>query len=155
MKILTVCLGNICRSPLAEGLLQRAIERRGLDWTVDSAGTGAYHVGDPPDPRSIAVAKAHDLDIHQQRARRIRTTDLATYDLILAMDRSNYRNILSLTDNPEERAKVQLFLPYANPNASITEVPDPYWDDEGFEQVYQLLEHAADQLLDRLLQNPS
>ncbi|MCB0619215.1 MAG: low molecular weight phosphotyrosine protein phosphatase, partial [Saprospiraceae bacterium] len=88
MKILMVCLGNICRSPLAEGILKEKIKENGLPWEVDSAGTGSWHVGEPPDPRSVAVARAHGIDILDQRARQFRPADFRQFDLIFAMDAS-------------------------------------------------------------------
>lgn len=151
MKILAVCLGNICRSPLAEGLLRQEIEARGLDWTVDSAGTGNWHTGEQPDPRSIAVARTYGLDISQQRARQLSHGDLDEYDLILAMDESNYVNIRKLAKTPEQRAKIHRITAYAYPDRSPENVPDPYWDDDGFEHVYQMLRRAAAKVVDRAL----
>ena len=112
MKILMVCLGNICRSPLAEGILKNKLLERGLDWTVDSAGTGFWHIGEPPDPRSVSTAKKYGLDISRQRARQIRPADLKEYDLILAMDSSNYQDILRLADNGRQKSKVEMILNY-------------------------------------------
>ena len=142
MKILVVCLGNICRSPLAEGLLQRAADARDLPWTVDSAGTGDYHVGEAPDPRSVAVAARHGLDISQQRARQLTAADLDRYDLLLAMDAQNYQHIRRLATTDEQRDKVKLILNYTQPGRNAG-VPDPYWDDDGFLGVYRLLEEAC------------
>ena len=146
MKILMVCLGNICRSPLAEGILQNKANTQGLPWEVDSAGTGAYHVGEQPDPRSQAVARKHGLDINYQRARQFERSDLDKFDLIFAMDRSNYQNILRLTKTDEQRERVKLILEFTG--AGQTNVPDPYWDDNGFEHVYQLLNTACDRIVD-------
>ena len=142
MRVLTVCLGNICRSPLAHGLLQREVERRGLDWEVDSAGTGDYHVGDPPDPRSVATARARGIDISHQRARQLTPDDLARYDHVLVMDASNYQNARALARTPAERDKVQLIMNYDTPGRNA-QVPDPYWDDDGFTEVYEMLERAV------------
>ena len=150
MKILVVCLGNICRSPLAEGLLQREIEQRGLDWEVDSAGTGAWHVGEAPDRRSVVVARTHGLDITHQRARQIRPADLAEYDLILAMDESNKRNILALARSEEERAKVHTILDFTGIRPEDPNVPDPYYND-GFPDVYRLLEAATAKTVEKIL----
>lgn len=146
MKILMVCLGNICRSPLAEGILQAKADAQGLPWEVDSAGTGAYHVGELPDPRSQAVARKYGLDISDQRARQFKAADLDRFDLIFAMDRSNYQNILRLAKTEEQRQKVKLILEFTG--SGETNVPDPYWDDNGFEHVYQLLDTACDRILD-------
>jgi protein-tyrosine phosphatase len=145
MKVLMVCLGNICRSPLAEGILREKIQAHGLDWDVDSAGTGAYHIGEHPDPRSVAVARKHHLDISTQRARQFRTEDFDQFDLILVMDKSNYRNVVALARNPEQKGKVQLMLAYGEANRE--EVPDPYWDNNGFEQVYHLLDESCEALI--------
>lgn len=146
MRVLFVCLGNICRSPLAEGLLQQKIERQGLDWTIDSAGTGHWHVGEQPDPRSIDVARKHGLDITYQRARQFGQDDFDRFDLILTMDRTNYRNVLSMARTKEEQDKVKLVLGYLDSNID-RDVPDPYWDDDGFEKVYQLLDRVTDAIL--------
>lgn len=149
MKILMVCLGNICRSPLAEGILARKIKEMGLDWEVDSAGTGDWHIGEQPDPRSIQIADQNDLDIRYQRARQLRSDDLLRYDLILAMDSSNYQNILKLA--PEGTGhKVEMILNYVFPGENRS-VPDPYWDDDGFPRVFDLLDRATDHLIESCL----
>ncbi len=152
MKILMVCLGNICRSPLAHGLLEQKIEENGLKhWEVDSAGTASYHVGHPPDPRSIEVARHHGIDISQQRARQLKADDLQYYDLIFAMDSSNYQDILQLATTKEERNKVNLLLNEAYPSENRN-VPDPYYGGQsGFENVFQQLDLVTDKLLERLL----
>lgn len=146
MKILMVCLGNICRSPLAEGILQAKADALNLPWEVDSAGTGAYHVGELPDPRSRAVAKKYGIDISHQRARQFKAADFDRFDLIFAMDRSNYQNILRLAKTEQQRQRVKLILEFTGSNES--NVPDPYWDDNDFEHVYQLLDTACDRILD-------
>ncbi len=146
MKILMVCLGNICRSPLAEGILKAKVREHGLDWQVDSAGTSSWHVGELPDPRSIATARKHGIDITDQRARQLRPEDLDEYDLILAMDRSNLHDILRLARNDEQRRKVRLIMEFADPD-NAQDVPDPYWDDDGFEQVFHMLERAAEGII--------
>lgn len=145
MKILMVCLGNICRSPLAEGIMQGIIDDNQLPWEVDSAGTGSWHIGDPPDPRSIQTAKNHGLDIRHQRARQFTKADFETFDLILAMDQSNYENIVNLAGSSEQVEKVKLILDYDN--SLEREVPDPYWDDNGFEHVFQLLDKACNSII--------
>lgn len=142
MRILAVCLGNICRSPLAHGLFQREIDRRGLDWTVDSAGTGAYHRGDPPDPRSIQVASTHGIDISGQRARQLTAADLTRFDKVVVMDATNYRDARELARTDDERDKIELIMNYAEPGRN-GQVPDPYWDDDGFAGVYDMLERAV------------
>ncbi|MEL6941639.1 MAG: low molecular weight protein-tyrosine-phosphatase [Bacteroidota bacterium] len=141
-----VCLGNICRSPLAEGILKQKVAERQLNWEVDSAGTGAWHVGELPDPRSISTARKHSLDITDQRARQFQAKDLKEYDLILAMDVSNYRNILQLDQENLYKNKVKMIMNYLHPQGNIS-VPDPYWDDNGFEQVYEMLDKACEQLI--------
>ncbi|MEO0338011.1 MAG: low molecular weight protein-tyrosine-phosphatase [Bacteroidota bacterium] len=146
MKILCVCLGNICRSPLAEGILQAKVLERGLDWEIDSAGTGAYHIGDLPDPRSIRTARQKGIDITDQRARQIQAKDLKDFDLILTMDQSNYRNVLTLNQSGTLHTKVRPIMSFL-PNSPEQDVPDPYWDDNGFEQVYQMLDAATDALI--------
>ena len=148
MKVLMVCLGNICRSPLAHGILQRVIDERGLTgWTVDSAGTGGYHVGAGPDPRSVAEARRRGVDIADQRARRLEPGDLAGFDHVLVMDASNYQDALRLARNDGERAKVELIMNYADPGRN-GQVPDPYWDDDGFAGVYDMLERAVEGFVD-------
>ena len=146
MKILMVCLGNICRSPLAEGILQAKAESYKLPWQVDSAGTGAYHVGEKPDPRSRAVANKHGLDISHQRARQFKAEDLDRFDLIFAMDSQNLQNILRLASSEEQKQRVKLILEFTG--SDERNVPDPYWDDNGFEHVYQLLNTACDRIVD-------
>ena len=147
MKILMVCLGNICRSPLAEGIMEHKIHQNGLDWEVDSAGTGAWHAGELPDPRSIQVAKKNKLDITNQRARQFRDADLREFDLIYAMDSSNFRNILNKANSSEEEDKVKMIMNEVQPGYNQN-VPDPYWDNDGFEQVYQMLDEACERIIE-------
>lgn len=146
MRILMVCLGNICRSPLAHGIMQHLAEESGLGWTVDSAGTGNWHVGDPPDRRAVAVAKQYGVDISRQRAQHFNAAMFDQYDHILVMDRSNYRNVLRLATTDEHRAKVRLFL-------GDDEVPDPYYDDAMFEPVYDMIKARCRALLSALNTN--
>lgn len=131
MKILMVCLGNICRSPLAEGILRHKSSKRKLNWFIDSAGTGAWHIGERPDPRSVLTARKHGIDISEQRARQLKQEDLDKFDLILAMDQNNYREILRLAENDKHKKKVQLIMNFNQPESNEA-VPDPYWDDDGF-----------------------
>lgn len=147
MRILFVCLGNICRSPLAHGILQQRVEEQGLDWTIDSAGTGSWHIGEQPDPRSISTAAERGLDITYQRARQFSADDFKEFDIIITMDRSNYRNVVGMARNSEDKAKVKLMLDYLYPGKEM-EVPDPYWDDDGFDQVYEMLDAAIDRLIE-------
>lgn len=145
-----VCLGNICRSPLAHGLLQQKVNELGLDWMVDSAGTGAYHVGELPDPRSVEVAAKHGLDITYQRARQFVEADFQNFDLIYAMDAQNYQNILKLANSDEDRKKVLMMLNESHPGEN-RRVPDPYYGGkDGFDNVYNMLDEATNKLIERL-----
>ena len=146
MKILMVCLGNICRSPLAHGILQREIENHNLNWEVDSAGTSSWHNGELPDKRSIEVAHLNGIDITDQRSRLFVAKDLEKYDLILAMDSSNHKDILSLAQNDEEKNKVKLLLNYAYPGQNRA-VPDPYYHG-GFQAVFDMIEEAILRLVE-------
>ncbi|MCH2196076.1 low molecular weight protein-tyrosine-phosphatase [Kordia sp.] len=140
-KILMVCLGNICRSPLAEGILASKLDP--TKYFVDSAGTAGYHTGELPDRRSIAIARQYGLDISHQRSRKFVRNDFQTFDYIFAMDQSNYTNILRLAETQEDRDKVQMILNQISPNSNA-EVPDPYYGgDQGFENVYQMLDEAC------------
>ncbi len=145
-----VCLGNICRSPLAEGIMQDKIRQRQLDgWEVDSAGTGGWHAGEQPDPRSIRTARQHGIDITGQRARQFSRRDFKRFDLILAMDQSNLRDLSQLANTEDERLQLRLILEAAYPG-NTREVPDPYWDDNGFEAVFQMLDDACERILDAI-----
>ncbi|MEW2922330.1 low molecular weight protein-tyrosine-phosphatase [Muricauda sp. ANG21] len=146
-KVLMVCLGNICRSPLAEGILQSKVNTDAV--FVDSAGTAGYHVGNPPDPRSVAVAQKHGLDISLQKCRRFSQTDFKEFDLIYVMDRSNFSDIASLAQNHQEAEKVKLLL--SEVNVGIQEVPDPYHGrEQGFEDVYQMIDLACEAIAKKL-----
>ena len=148
MKILMVCLGNICRSPLAEGILKSKIPQD--SFTVDSAGTSNYHIGELPDSRSIDLAKKHQIDITNQRGRQFITEDFDAFDLIYAMDTSNYRNIIKLARTPEDMSKVKLILDEL-PNYNLKDVPDPYYGGvNGFENVYQMLDLACHNIAKRI-----
>ncbi|SDX52344.1 protein-tyrosine phosphatase [Lutibacter oricola] len=141
-KILMVCLGNICRSPLAEGILKSKVFN--FKTKVDSAGTGAYHVGNKPDARSIAVARTNGLDISDQKARKFVVSDFDEFDIIYVMDNSNYRNIVKLARNEEDVAKVKLILNEVFPGEDL-DVPDPYYGgDFGFKNVYNMLDEACE-----------
>ncbi len=145
MKILMVCLGNICRSPLAEGIMQQKIKEKKLLWEVDSSGTSGWHEGELPDSRSIEVAKAKGIDITNQRSRQFNAKDLESFDLILAMDSSNYSNILRLATSDAQKKKVKLILNYLYPNENRG-VPDPYYEG-GFEKVYLMLEKSCENII--------
>ncbi|MGF6223607.1 low molecular weight protein-tyrosine-phosphatase [Pseudomonas frederiksbergensis] len=147
MRVLFVCLGNICRSPTAEGVLRHKLREAGLADQVEvaSAGTGDWHVGKAPDKRSQAAAKLRGYDLSAQRARQVSRADFATYDLILAMDNSNLRHLKALQP-AKGKAELDLFL--RRFQSEIDEVPDPYHDsDQGFEQVLDLIERASDLLV--------
>lgn len=147
-KVLMVCLGNICRSPLAEGVLKSKVNPDLV--FVDSAGTAGYHVGNPPDPRSIEVARTHGIDISKQRCRKFSATDFETFDMIYAMDRSNLSNIMALARNNDDTQKVKLLLDEVD--LGITEVPDPYYGGpDGFEDVYQMVDKACEAITKNLI----
>ncbi|WP_092852689.1 low molecular weight protein-tyrosine-phosphatase [Algibacter pectinivorans] len=147
-KILMVCLGNICRSPLAEGILKSKLSK---DFIVDSAGTANYHTGAAPDKRSIAVARKYGLDISNLKGRQFNVTDFDTFDLIYVMDQSNYNNVIKLARHKEDIAKVKLILNEVHEGKNY-EVPDPYYGgDHGFENVYQMLDEACQNIADNLL----
>lgn len=133
MKILMVCLGNICRSPLAHGILEKLAYDQGLEWEIDSAGTGGWHTGAPPDYRSIAVAKSYGVDISRQTCRKFEIDDFDTYDHIFVMDYSNLEDVKALARTDKDHKKVNLFL-------KNDIVPDPYYDDMLFDPVYKMVE---------------
>lgn len=142
VKILMVCLGNICRSPLAEGILTSKLPQD--KFIVDSAGTGSWHVGSSPDTRSIAIAKKYQLDISKQKGRLFETADFDTFDYIFVMDKSNYNDVIHLAKNETHKAKVQIILNELYPNENV-DVPDPYYGiSNGFEMVYQMLDEACE-----------
>lgn len=140
-KILMVCLGNICRSPLAEGILQSKVNPDQV--FVDSAGTAGYHVGSTPDPRSIEVARKHGIDISHQRTRQFTAEDFKAFDAIYVMDKSNYRNVIALATSQADREKVALLL--GNISGNTSEVPDPYYGGpSGFDHVFDLIDEACE-----------
>lgn len=143
-----VCLGNICRSPLAEGVLQEKCKSRGLNWTIDSAGTNGYHDGERPHPLSQSVAKMNGIDISQQRSRRFRPDDLEAFDLILPMANDVMRDIRSICGKQYNPAKVILLLDYLFPNSNM-DVPDP-WSHSvaAYHEVFDLIEKACDKLIE-------
>lgn len=144
MKIIVVCLGNICRSPLGHGILQDRIRKKGLNWEVESAGTGDWHIGKAPDHRSIAIAEKYGVDIAHQRAQQFNKSFFDAYDHVLVMDKQNYEDVIALAADENDKNKVQLFL-------EAEEVPDPYWDDALFDPVYQMIEKRCDELINMWL----
>lgn len=139
-NVLMVCLGNICRSPLAHGIFEKLSKEFSI--TVDSAGTASYHIGSSPDPRSIKIAIKHGIDISNQRARQFTRSDFDSFDHIFVMDRQNLRNVLKLSQTEAERNKVKLLL-------TNEEVEDPYYGgDKGFEIVFDKIEKASKDILD-------
>ncbi len=146
-----VCLGNICRSPVADGLLRKKVEEAGLQITVDSCGTGGWHSGESPDDRSQENAMKNGLDISMLRARQIQQDDLDKFDHILVMDRSNRENVLNICTNETQRNKVKMILSYSHPGQDM-EVPDPYFGThDGFQNVFDLLNEACDRFLEEIL----
>lgn len=142
-----VCLGNICRSPLAEGILQSKVDPASV--FVDSAGTAGYHVGNPPDERSIAVAHKYGLNIEHQKCRKFSKEDFSEFDHIYVMDRSNFSDVASLAKNKEEASKVKLLL--SEIELGTQEVPDPYYGgNDGFENVYQMIDKACEVIAKKL-----
>ncbi|MFP4682736.1 MAG: low molecular weight protein-tyrosine-phosphatase [Ectothiorhodospira sp.] len=151
ISVLMVCLGNICRSPMAQGVFQRQVDQAGLAGRirVDSAGTHAYHVGEPPDTRARRAALQRGVDLNGQRARRVEAEDLLRFDYVLAMDRENLAHLQALAD-PAMRGHLGLFMAFT-PEWDEKEVPDPYYGgDRGFERVLDMVEDAARGLLDHI-----
>lgn len=150
MKVLMVCLGNICRSPMADGLLRKKVKDAALKVEVDSAGTSNHHSGEAPDPRMRATAKKMGFPIDELRARQFTVADFDNFDLIYAMDSSNYNNILRIARTKEDESKVKLILNELYPNENKA-VPDPYYGGEqGFVDVFNMLDKATDVILNNL-----
>jgi protein-tyrosine phosphatase len=149
-RILFVCLGNICRSPMAEGAFRHLAREKGIDIELDSAGTGDWHVGEAPDHRMQATAKSHGVDISDLRARHFTVEDFDAFDRIYVMDESNYDNVVKLARNEEDSAKVKMMLNEIYPGENMP-VPDPYFGgQQGFEHVYDLLTRSAEKVLNEL-----
>lgn len=147
-RVLFVCLGNICRSPAAEGVFRQLAADEGVDVYIDSAGTGAWHVGNPPDTRMIAAARRRGYDLSRQRARKVEFSDFYEFDYLLAMDLSNHANLLSMA-TPDRDCDIRLFLDFAQ--GEEREVPDPYYGgDDGFDHVLDLIEAASRGFLEHL-----
>lgn len=144
VKVLMVCLGNICRSPLAEGILKSKVDRSTI--FVDSAGTGGWHIGELPDSRSIEIAKQNHIDISDQRCRKFKVNDFEGFDFIYVMDKSNLSDVLSLAKTESHRKKVKMILNIKEVEQAM-EVPDPYYGGEkGFEKVFILLDEACEHI---------
>lgn len=147
IKVLMVCLGNICRSPLAEGILQNKLPN---NYIVDSAGTANYHIGAAPDKRSVVTAKKFGVDISKQKCRQITISDFETFDYIYVMDTSNYKNVLAIAPNEKAKQKVNVILNELHPDKNL-EVPDPYYGDmQGFEDVYKMLDEVCEVIASKL-----
>lgn len=153
MKILFVCLGNICRSPLAEGIMGQMIKERKLNIAVDSAGTSSWHAGEHPDRRAIETAALHGLDISKLTARQFTENDFERFDKIYVMDEMNFHDVIAHARSDEDKKKVQLFLEAAGGYFSNA-VPDPYYGGTGgFEKVFSMLEDTCKKVLDKLMQS--
>ena len=142
MKILMVCLGNICRSPLAHGIMENLVKEKKLDWQVDSAGTGDWHIGKAPDHRSIAIADKYGIDISTQVCRQFNKKDFKEYDRIYVMDETNLNDVIHLASNQKDKEKIHLLL-------DQEVVPDPYWDDEQFDPVFKLIKEGCERIIER------
>lgn len=150
IKILMVCLGNICRSPLAEGILASKLPKN--KFTVDSAGTGSWHIGHSPDERSVAVAKKNKINISNQKGRQFSTNDFDAFDYIYVMDNSNYSDVIELAKNQDQKEKVHMILNDLFPNENV-DVPDPYFGlPNGFEIVYNMLDEVCDVISKKLIE---
>lgn len=149
VKILMICLGNICRSPLAEGILASKLPKD--RFVVDSAGTGHWHTGEQPDKRSIETAYKNGLDITRQKARQFKASDFDVFDYIYVMDNSNYADVIRMAPDDQARSKVKLILDELFPGDNV-DVPDPYYGlQNGFDQVFEMLDEACDSIAKKLL----
>ncbi|MFP4207558.1 MAG: low molecular weight protein-tyrosine-phosphatase [Wenzhouxiangella sp.] len=152
-SILFVCLGNICRSPTAKAVFDHKLAAAGIDLVTDSAGTGDWHIGHPPDPRSLAFAHRWGVDMSNQRARQVQPQDFVRFDRIYAMDRANLSALQRMAP-ADAIARVELVMSLA-PDYGLDEVPDPYYGgDDGFQRVIDMLESAADRLIAELHARP-
>lgn len=154
VSVLFVCMGNICRSPTAQGVFENLVREQGLidRILIDSAGTHAYHIGNPPDQRSQAAARNRGLDLSGQRARKVEVLDFERFDYILAMDRANLEDLLRLAQQ-EQLERLHLFMRFAS-RWKVDEVPDPYYGgNSGFDRVLDMVEDAAAGLLEHIRRN--
>lgn len=138
-----VCLGNICRSPLAEGVMQHLADKHRLGWHIDSAGTGGWHVGEGPDRRSVRAAQNNGIDISKQICRKFRKSDFDEFDHIFVMDKNNYADVLAMAPDEVAANKVKLLL-------GNMEVPDPYYDDNQFQPVFELINLGCEDIIKKL-----
>lgn len=153
VKILMVCLGNICRSPLAEGILASKLPKS--NFLIDSAGTGSFHIGKKPDHRSIAIASKNGIDITNQKVRQFSVEDFDAFDYIFVMDSSNYDNLIELAKTDEHKSKVEMILNHLFPNENV-DVPDPYFGlQNGFDTVYEMLDETCDIIAKKLIEKHS
>jgi protein-tyrosine phosphatase len=149
MKILMVCLGNICRSPLAEGILDDKVKKAGLTWIIDSAGTANYHVGDPPHKLSQKVAKLNNIDISKQACKQFKKEDMLAFDKIYAMDKDVYNDIKRISGDLFDPAKTDLLLNEIFPGEDL-EVPDPWYGTErDYHEVYAMIDKACDAIIEK------
>lgn len=152
MKILMVCLGNICRSPIAEGIMRTKMINFKFNGIVDSAGISGMHAGESPDSRAVSVSKKYNIDISDQIARKFKASDFDQFDLILAMDQSVYAQIQSMTNDENGSIKVHLFLDFAEASPA-GDVPDPwYGDQEGFERVFKMIDDGCEKIIRKIQQ---
>lgn len=153
MKYLMVCLGNICRSPLATGLLRKKLKQIGSQSIVESRGFEPYHIGEPADPRTIQIAKKNGIDISDHRASLFQPSDFDKFDIIFVMDYNNYENVRLMARKPEDMEKVQYIMNVSRPNSNM-HVPDPYYGvDENFQYIYNLLDEATDAIIQKYEKN--
>ncbi len=151
-RIYFVCLGNICRSPMAEGLMRQKLKEHNLNWEVVSRGVDDYHEGESPDPRAQAIMKEKGHDISDIRSQQFHVDDFKKAHKVIAMDTSNYHELFNLAPSDKERDKLELMLEYLYPGKRQS-VPDPYWDDDGFELVYKMLDKSLDAFIAHERQN--
>lgn len=150
MRILMVCLGNICRSPLAEGILREKLRQKAIAAEVDSAGTATYHAGEKPDRRSQEIAKKYGIDISYQRARHFSVKDFEHFDQIFVMDKHNYHDLMEMAKKPEHKKKVEMIMNVLNSGENIG-VPDPYYGGhDGFQVVYDMLDSACNAIAEKI-----
>ena len=156
VSVLFVCMGNICRSPTAEGVFRHVVDQKNMGDVIriDSAGTHAYHIGESPDPRSQSTAKSHGVDLSLQRARQIESIDFDKFDYVIAMDNANFENLKCVADDKEQLARLHLFMSFSK-GWDNSEVPDPYYGEgnKGFERVFDMVQSASEGLLAHIIKN--